>query len=598
MSRLSSIYDDANSNNVIDANEDVYVSYKYLGRGTIVEEDYVESQTKLTYLDVSGNVTGLDRFGRVVDQVWKDYDSTPDTIDEYTYTYDRAGNRLTKTNVKNNALNETYTYDGLDRLSSWYLGGTLQKTWNNDGQGNNLAAGTYNAANEETPTQGSSAYDAAGNMITLQSGNSAIYDAWNRQTKVKSGTTTIQQNEYDGTNRRIQIFSSFSGSTATVQDDYYGGQHVIESDVTNGYNMTTGGGTRNGGYQMVWSPRYVDSLILRDTLNTAGTAIVPTQRVFYLSDANYNVTGLVKYDSGTSSWTVAERYTYTPYGVVTYRNTDWSTASSSANNNTTLYTGRTLDLLTGLDYYRARFYDAVLERFVSRDPIGYKDSDNLHEYVHNSPLVNVDPTGLWGHGNYGNTGGPSKGRGHSDMPGQKKNRWDPQECGFDYTVEDRRYTPFDPAHSWRHFRTLEESESDLKRAVGSCDKVDFETYAHQMQDWFSHRGQGYENWDWGAAGIGGLLGLPGLIIGGWGHARGNVGSWLGGAKPDDADAYDDAYRAAVERTQEWLGHWNECCSCKTKDGNAIWTPKQCPSGNCDSPPQHKRGYGDQAPPPV
>jgi RHS repeat-associated protein len=37
-----------------------------------------------------------------------------------------------------------------------------------------------------------------------------------------------------------------------------------------------------------------------------------------------------------------------------------------------LYTGRLLDTLTGLYYYRARFYDAVLERFVNRDPIGYK----------------------------------------------------------------------------------------------------------------------------------------------------------------------------------------------------------------------------------
>jgi YD repeat-containing protein len=64
MSRLSSVYDDANDNEELDSGEDVYASYKYLGRGTIVEEDYVKTETKLTYLDYSGNVTFELRFAR------------------------------------------------------------------------------------------------------------------------------------------------------------------------------------------------------------------------------------------------------------------------------------------------------------------------------------------------------------------------------------------------------------------------------------------------------------------------------------------------------------------------------------------------------
>ena len=60
----------------------------------------------------------------------------------------------------------------------------------------------------------------------------------------------------------------------------------------------TVGGIRDGGYQYVWSPRYIDAPVLRDTLTTSGYGIVEAERVFYLSDANYNVTGLVKYDSG------------------------------------------------------------------------------------------------------------------------------------------------------------------------------------------------------------------------------------------------------------------------------------------------------------
>jgi len=210
------------------------------------------------------------------------------------------------------------------RLIACDLRGVCQKTWTLDALGNNLAAGTYSAANEETPTQGSSGYDLAGNMTTLQSGKTAVYDAWNRLVEVEDGETIVQKHQYDGTNRRIQVFSDFDGSTPDkVVDEYLSGQRVIESDVTVE-------ATRDGGYQYLWSPRYIDAAILSDTLNTAGSGIVAAERVFYLSDANYNVTGLVKYDSGTEEWQVAERNTYTPYGVATYRNPDWTTAGSSA----------------------------------------------------------------------------------------------------------------------------------------------------------------------------------------------------------------------------------------------------------------------------
>ena len=391
MSRLSSISDDSGT----------LASYKYLGAGQIVEED--DAAAKLTYLDSSGNVTGLDRFGRVVDQVWEDYGTTPTVFDEYVYQYDRAGNRVSKTNVlkTDHSLDETYQYDHLDRLVEWALGGATQETWSLDSLGNDLAAGSYNAANEETPDTGSSGYDAAGNMITLQSGNSAIYDAWNRLTAVKSGSTILQQNEYDGTNRRIQVFTNISGSTADVADDYYQGQQVIESDATTGTNLVTGGGIRAGGYQYLWSPRYIAAPILRDTLTTNGSGIDVTQRLFYLGDANYNVTGLMKCVSG--QWQVVERYTYTPYGVVTARSGDtWSaiTGNVSQENSTILFAGRKLDLATGsllnlatgLMYYRARYYDAGLQRFINRDPL--RADMNLYRYVGNNPVINTDPSGL------------------------------------------------------------------------------------------------------------------------------------------------------------------------------------------------------------
>jgi RHS repeat-associated protein len=58
------------------------------------------------------------------------------------------------------------------------------------------------------------------------------------------------------------------------------------------------------------------------------------------------------------------------------------------------FTGREWDAETGLYYYRARYYDAKLGRFVSEDPIGFKGGSNLYAYVGNSPVNAVDPFGL------------------------------------------------------------------------------------------------------------------------------------------------------------------------------------------------------------
>ena len=524
---------------------------------------------KLDYAE--NDFAALDRFGRVLDQIWTDYGEDPDVIlDHYSYEYDRAGNRTTRVNNLNHDLDETYDYDSLDRLSSWYLDDVLQKSWAElDGLGNDLAAGSYNAANEMTPDVGNSGYDAAGNMTTLQSGDTAVYDAWNRLTEVNDGETIVQKNEYDGANRRIQIFSDFTGTTpGTTQDDYYTGQQVIETRVDSAVK-----------YQNVWSPRYIDSLILRDTYS--GGSIVTAERVLYLSDANYNVTGLVKYNSGTSDWEVVERYTYTPYGVATFRNAFWTDVGSSANSNTTLYTGRYLDLLTSLYYYRARYYDATLERFISRDPIGYLSGDaNLYQYCANNPTLYVDPSGLWGHGNKEGSGnGSDADRGHSDMPGYDE--------GFDWTLEDRGKTSPNPigGNPSLHFRSLDDSEKDMAAASESCDFDKFIRAGHDMQDFFSHYGQGYR---WVPKRV--RLGHgPGTVI--EGYIKPPLG--ISHTPPDDAEVYSDAYDAAFKRTQEWLTRWKSCCK---KDSEDNWVPN-CPQPEICSSGPPRNDYGNEAPKP-
>ena len=59
------------------------------------------------------------------------------------------------------------------------------------------------------------------------------------------------------------------------------------------------------------------------------------------------------------------------------------------------YSGRERDPLTGLLYYRARWYDPKLGRFISEDPIGLAGGMNQFAYAGNNPQNAKDPTGLY-----------------------------------------------------------------------------------------------------------------------------------------------------------------------------------------------------------
>ena len=55
----------------------------------------------------------------------------------------------------------------------------------------------------------------------------------------------------------------------------------------------------------------------------------------------------------------------------------------------------------GLNYMKARYYDAGVDRFISEDPKGFDGGDvNLMAYVQNNPIMGIDPDGLSTIGNY------------------------------------------------------------------------------------------------------------------------------------------------------------------------------------------------------
>jgi RHS repeat-associated protein len=79
--------------------------------------------------------------------------------------------------------------------------------------------------------------------------------------------------------------------------------------------------------------------------------------------------------------------TYDSYGNITHQTNPSVTFRFG-------YTGREWDGETGQYYYRARYYDARVGRFLSTDPIGFTAGDaNLYRYVGNSPTNATDPSG-------------------------------------------------------------------------------------------------------------------------------------------------------------------------------------------------------------
>ena len=70
------------------------------------------------------------------------------------------------------------------------------------------------------------------------------------------------------------------------------------------------------------------------------------------------------------------------------------TASTGTITNPFQYTGREFDSETGLYYYRARYYDLRVGRFINEDPIRFKGGNNFYPYANGNPVNFRDPSGL------------------------------------------------------------------------------------------------------------------------------------------------------------------------------------------------------------
>ena len=281
-------------------------------------------------------------------------------LSSVTYGYDSIGNR---TSTTDSAGSHAYTYDPLSQLTQ---ATTPAVSFAYDPVGNRTTAAgqsyVTNSLNQYTTVGGiAQTSDLDGNLTTDGSAT-YTYDAENRLSQIVKGSTTVTVT-YDPFGRR----ASKTVNGVTTKFLYDGADLLAETDAA---------GTLTARYLI--GPRIDEPLEL-----TRGTTTH-----YYTADGLGSIAHLT-----TASGTIAESYTYDPFGAPTIRNTAGTIIPASALGNPFLFTGREWDSETALYFYRARYYKPAIGRFLSRDPLGYAPDANRYRYVGNNPVNWIDPSG-------------------------------------------------------------------------------------------------------------------------------------------------------------------------------------------------------------
>lgn len=282
-------------------------------------------------------------------------------IEQIDYDYDATGRRIAQTHTGTTTAPETpftASYDPADRMT----GLTLHP--------GTAGEGVYTLA-----------YDASGNLTGKSKADGSettayTWDASNRLMRIErtGAHALIAEFKYDALDRRIERTVTQGGVARTTRYLYDGQQALAE--IVDGQTTTL-----------------LTGLMIDEAIARYGNGQQRTQ----LSDALGSVIALAKEDQSQ-----ATRYGYSPYGE--------SSQTGEVSDNASQYTGRENDG-TGLYFYRARYYDAVLKRFIAEDPIGVAGGVNTYSYVGGNPVSKIDPLGLMDFHWHGNWGGPGWGAG-------------------------------------------------------------------------------------------------------------------------------------------------------------------------------------------
>ncbi|MER5549754.1 DUF6531 domain-containing protein [Streptomyces sp. NPDC002589] len=251
-----------------------------------------------------------------------------------SYTYDKAGNRLTSTL---GTTSTGYSYDAADELTSSTTGSTTTN-YGYDGEGNQTKAGdntfTYDlAGNISAATVGGASYtyvhDAEGDLVTTS----------------KAGTLT-KRTEWDPNNPLPLLAAEYDGS-GKMQQSY-----------------------RYDPLGQVAATKNASGAVFTYTHDTQGSPL----------------------DVTDSTGKVYQRWAYDLFG-----NRVLNTPTSGAPASTPSYTGAYYDTSTGYLDLRARQLDSTTGRFTSTDPVTparQTPYTQPYAYAENMPTTRTDPSGM------------------------------------------------------------------------------------------------------------------------------------------------------------------------------------------------------------
>ncbi|MBK8812762.1 MAG: hypothetical protein IPN69_18805 [Acidobacteria bacterium] len=283
------------------------------------------------------------------------------TLFDRQYEYDNA-NQIESVTEPSRVRN--FSYDFVNRLTGMTSPTEPAESYDFDKVGNRTSShrsanygyesGQFNRVSS-TDTAGY-VYDQNGNIRMKAEGKELWRYQWDFDNRLVSASTRKQtvRYKYDALGRRIQRF--IVGARENTKFIYDGADVIADDNSGTLTKYLNGPGIDNKLRMQTGSDvRY----FIADHLGST-TA---------LTDSSGNVTSSAAYDSfGNATGNLATRYKFT---------------------------GREYDDFTGLHYYRARWYDGNLGRFISEDPIGFAGGDvNLYGYVGNGPLTSTDPSGL------------------------------------------------------------------------------------------------------------------------------------------------------------------------------------------------------------
>jgi RHS repeat-associated protein len=328
-------------------------------------------------VDASGNIVA-----RILDDSYS-FDANGNVLD----ITDQARNGLTtrgmsydgldrlKTAVSPNQWgNASYNYDALDNLTAANLG-ARQFRYSYDSATNRLAT----IRSPSGALGFSFSHDVRGNVsaktvgagcgsdTSLQCAGAAslalVFDSANRLNQV----TNSQTYRYDGLGRRVQ--TTDAGTNAATYWIYSQAGQVLYS--------TEARRTRNIAYIYLGNTQ----VATRTVTWGSGAVEVRYQHTDALGSPVAETDG---------NMAVTKRNSFSPWGET------WGTTSVDG----TGYTGHVTDQGTGLIYMQQRYYDPVVGRFLSSDPVPTDPNSganfNSYWYANNNPIRFLDPDGRLG----------------------------------------------------------------------------------------------------------------------------------------------------------------------------------------------------------